>query len=70
MLSVAKYYSPEGKSIQDNAVTPEDLVLEPEPSAGDQGDDDADATPQITASDKPNEDSILKKAIEVAQKRS
>ena len=70
ILSVAKYYSPEGKSIQDNAVTPEDLVLEPEPSAGDKGDDDADATPQITASDKPNEDSILKKAIEVAQKRS
>ena len=69
ILSVAKYYSPDGKSIQDNAVTPEDLVLEPEAAAGGT-DDDADATPAIAAGDAKNEDSILKKAIEVASKRS
>ena len=28
ILSVAKYYSPDGKSIQDNGVTPEELVAE------------------------------------------
>ncbi len=70
ILSVAKYYSPDGKSIQDNAVTPEDLVLEPEQAGAAGADDDADAAPQLAAGDKPGEDAILKKAIEVAAKRS
>ena len=28
ILSVAKYYSPDGKSIQDNGVTPETMIAE------------------------------------------
>ena len=31
ILSVAKYYSPSGKAIQDTGVTPGELVQEPEP---------------------------------------
>jgi carboxyl-terminal processing protease len=66
ILSVAKYYSPDGKSIQDNGVTPNEQVVEEEPGIGDSDDDDA--TPQIPVK-KPTEDQILKKAIEVAQSK-
>jgi carboxyl-terminal processing protease len=67
ILSVAKYYGPAGKSIQDNGVTPNEQVTEAEPGIGDSDDDVADqvATP---APKKPTEDLILKKAIEVANK--
>jgi carboxyl-terminal processing protease len=65
ILSVAKYYSPDGKSIQDNGVTPEDVVVEPEPSAPDTGDDEPAVETTDTA--KPGEDVILKRAIEVAR---
>ena len=34
ILSVAKYYSPDGKAIQDTGVTPRTLVNEPEPQSG------------------------------------
>jgi len=68
ILSVAKYYSPEGKSIQDNGVTPEDLVVESDPSGVDV-DDDPDAPP-AAAGKKSNEDLILKKALEVVMKKS
>jgi carboxyl-terminal processing protease len=67
ILSVAKYYTPEGKSIQDNSVTPEELVIEPEPTVVDPDSDE----PQVAdAGQKNPEDTILKKAIEVAQKKS
>jgi carboxyl-terminal processing protease len=67
ILSVAKYYSPEGKSIQDNSVTPEELVIEPEPTVVDPDSDE----PQVADADQKNpEDLILKKAIEVARKKS
>jgi carboxyl-terminal processing protease len=65
ILSVAKYYTPDGKSIQDNGVTPDDLVGEAEPAIGDSDDDSAPEP--IPAAKKPSEDVILKKAIEVAQ---
>jgi carboxyl-terminal processing protease len=71
ILSVAKYYSPDGKSIQDNGVTPDDVVLEPEP-ASPSVDDDSD-TGQVNAATlntKPAEDLLLKKAIEVAKKKA
>jgi len=67
ILSVAKYYTPEGKSIQDNGVTPDDLVGEAEPAIGDSDDDSAPEP--IPAVKKPSEDVILKKAIEVAQSK-
>lgn len=69
ILSVAKFYSPDGKSIQDNAVTPEDLVMEAEPAGADP---DGDAEPQVADATQPKstEDLILKKAIEVAKSKS
>jgi carboxyl-terminal processing protease len=68
ILSVAKYYSPDGKSIQDNGVTPESVVIDPEAGSGDPEEDDA-ATPEPSTTKKPGEDVILKKAIEVAKAR-
>jgi carboxyl-terminal processing protease len=67
ILSIAKYYTPDGKSIQDNGVTPENVVIEPE--AGAEVDDDGDAAPAPPAS-KPGEDVILQKAIELARTQS
>jgi len=66
ILSVAKYYSPDGKSIQDNGVTPDEQVVEADQSIGDSDDDTADQTP----AKKSTEDLILKKAIEVAKKKA
>ena len=65
ILSVAKYYSPDGKSIQDNGVTPsqENIVIEPDAAA--EVDDDNDVTTPPPA--KPAEDMILQKAIAVAK---
>ena len=67
ILSVAKYYSPDGKSIQDNGVTPESMVIDPDAGGGEPDDDDA--TPEPSATKKPGEDVILNKAIEVAKAR-
>ena len=58
LLSVAKYHSPSGKAIQDQAVTPSVSVLtvEPEPESEEEA-------PAVQAA--PQEDLQLKKAIEV-----
>ncbi len=61
ILSVAKYYSPDGKAIQDNGVTPN--VLQAEADSGDAADDLPDATPDDNAK-KPASDELLHKAIE------
>jgi len=64
ILSVAKYYSPSGKAIQDNYVTPSVAVNETEPAA----DMDEEAPPETPQPpEKPGEDPVLKKAIEVVQ---
>jgi len=68
ILSVAKYYSPEGKSIQDNGVTPEELVAEAEAGGADV-DDDSEPAPAAPVA-KPNEDLILQKAIEIAKTKA
>jgi carboxyl-terminal processing protease len=68
ILSIAKYYSPDGKSIQDNGVTPEEVVLEPEAAGVDAGDDEPAQEAKVEA--KSTEDVILKKAIEIAHQRS
>jgi carboxyl-terminal processing protease len=68
ILSVAKYYSPDGKSIQDNGVTPETVVIDPDASTGDPEEDDS-AAPAPAAVHKAGEDVILNKAIEVARAR-
>jgi carboxyl-terminal processing protease len=69
ILSVAKYYSPDGKSIQDNGVTPEELVAEADAS-GPEVDDDGEPTTPVVTDKKPAEDLILQKAIEIAQKKA
>lgn len=63
ILSVAKYYSPSGKAIQDNGVTPTVPVIEAQP----QIEDDDTAPPEPVRTPK-GEDLLLKKAIEVATK--
>jgi len=65
ILSVAKYYSPSGKAIQDTGVTPSVPVQETEPVVVDD-----DGTPQaVEPPQQPaGEDILLKKAIEVVTK--
>lgn len=64
ILSVAKYYSPAGKAIQDNGVTPTVAVLEAQP----QIDNDDDAVQPEPSRPPKGDDIMLKKAIEVATK--
>jgi len=64
ILSVAKYYSPAGKAIQDTGVTPSVPMVETEPVP----ETDDDTTPAVTPQPKATEDLLLKKAIEVVTK--
>ncbi|MBZ5596299.1 MAG: PDZ domain-containing protein [Acidobacteriia bacterium] len=68
ILSVAKYYSPSGKAIQDTGVTPGELVQEPEPQA--ETDEDGEAVHPETTEPEHNagEDVVLKRAIELLNK--
>jgi carboxyl-terminal processing protease len=62
ILSVAKYYGPDGKAIQDIGVTPNTLITEPDAS----GEVDEDGEPVAPAAEaKPGDDPLLKKAVEV-----
>jgi carboxyl-terminal processing protease len=69
ILSVAKYYSPEGKAIQDTAVTPNVLAAD----VNDDNivpDEDENATPaDIQKKEVPQHDDQLDKAIEVLKNR-
>jgi carboxyl-terminal processing protease len=63
ILSVAKYYSPGGKAIQDTGVTPTVAVTEAEPIA----ELDEETPPETPPPpERPGEDPILKRALEVA----
>ncbi len=62
ILSVAKYYSPSGKAIQDTGVTPAVAVVDSQASIDSPEDDE---TMPPAPEQKSGEDSILKKAIEV-----
>src|SRR5579872_1725237 len=64
ILSVAKYYSPAGKAIQDTGVVPTVPMLDNSDASAEQDDD----TPQAEPQNKPNEDNLLNKAIEVVTK--
>jgi len=68
ILSVAKYYTRDGKSIQDNGVTPDEQVADADTSASVEPDDDDQAA--APAAKKSDEDLILKKGLEVVAKRS
>jgi len=69
ILSVAKYYSPEGKAIQDAAVTP-NVVVADTSDDGPPPDDDGNAAPtEIEKKTPPAHDDQLQKAIEVLKSR-
>ncbi len=69
ILSVAKYYSPAGKAIQDTGVTPNEAVQEPEPQLEGADEDNDGARPEAAeAEQKPGDDPILKRGIEVLAK--
>jgi carboxyl-terminal processing protease len=61
ILSVAKYYSPSGKAIQDTGVAPSVPMVENEPAPEADDDNPTPDTPPANSGDDP----LLKKAIEV-----
>lgn len=65
ILSVAKYYSPSGKSIQDDGVTPTVPVTAAEAFVDTEEDQEAPAAPEPL---KEEDDLLLKRAIEVLTK--
>jgi carboxyl-terminal processing protease len=70
ILSVAKYYSPSGKSIQDAAVTPNVLVASNDDDGGLPDDDGGAAAPEDkNAKPKNQNDDQLNKALEVLKNR-
>ncbi len=66
IITVAKYYGPAGKAIQDNGVTPTVAVIEAQPQL--EGDDENPQQQPEPARQPKGEDILLKKAIEVATK--
>lgn len=71
ILSVAKYYSPEGKAIQDTAVTPSVLVADSDDSAlPDEDQDTPPAADDTTKKQPPQQDEQLQKAIQVLKNHS
>lgn len=67
ILTVAKYYSPDGTSIQDKGVTPGTLVADAEPEVeyDENGDVVPSAAPEKTQPKKLEDDPVVKKAIEI-----
>lgn len=70
ILSVAKYYSPTGKAIQETAVTPNVVVADEADNAVSEDDDSAPATPEPEAKPKNTQDDQLHKAVEVLKHRA
>ena len=70
ILSVAKYYTADGKAIQDNGVTPATLVSEPEPQVD--VDENGEPLPTVQEPQQPKKtldsDPVVKKALEVLNK--
>jgi carboxyl-terminal processing protease len=70
ILSIAKYYTPNGKAIQDSAVTPNFVVADSlDDEAGLPDEDQPQATPDDQKKPKPQTDDQLKKALEVLKNR-
>ncbi len=67
ILSVAKYYSPDGKAIQDVRVAPSTLVADasPEIDYDDNGEPLPEAAPQAPQKQDLQNDPVVKKALEV-----
>jgi carboxyl-terminal processing protease len=69
ILSVAKYYSPSGKAIQDAAVTPNFVVADTDEDAGLPDEDQTTAPDDKSEKQKSQQDDQLKKALEVLKNR-
>jgi carboxyl-terminal processing protease len=69
ILSVAKYYTPAGKAIQDAAVTPNVVVAEEEDAVVSE-DEEQTPAPEQEAKPKNTVDDQLKKAVEVLKSRA
>ena len=65
ILSVAKYYSPSGKAIQDTAVTPNVLVADAQEDSGPTDEEGNAPPPEQKKPQTPEKDDQLQKAIEV-----
>ncbi|MBV9574678.1 MAG: PDZ domain-containing protein [Acidobacteriales bacterium] len=69
ILSVAKYYSPSGKAIQDTAITPNVLIADQDDAAALPDDGSAPPAEEIKKQ-PPQPDDQLRKAIEVLKTRT
>jgi carboxyl-terminal processing protease len=67
ILSVAKYYSPEGKAIQDTRVLPGTVVADAEPQIEYDDNDEPIVEPEAKPAQpkKLEDDPVIKKAIEI-----
>jgi carboxyl-terminal processing protease len=70
ILSVAKYYSPSGKAIQDTAVTPNILVADTEDEVALPDEDQESAPPDEGKKQPPQQDKQLHQAIQVLKNRT
>ena len=70
ILSVAKYYSPSGKAIQDTAITPNVVVADSLDDGISPDDEDNAAAPDKEEKAKPAVDDQLNKAVEVLKSRA
>jgi carboxyl-terminal processing protease len=70
ILSVAKYYSPSGKAIQDAAVTPNIVVADSDDDAALPDEDDGAAPADEEKKQPPQQDEQLHKAIQVLKTKS
>jgi carboxyl-terminal processing protease len=70
ILSVAKYYSPSGKAIQDAAVTPNVVVADETDNAIPDDDEDVQPAQEQEAKPKNTPDDQLNKALEVLKSRA
>ena len=69
ILSIAKYYTPSGKAIQDTAITPNVMVADADQDAVLPDDDSSNAEQQERKMEKQREDDQLHKAIDVLKSR-
>jgi carboxyl-terminal processing protease len=69
ILSVAKYYTPSGKAIQDSAITPNIMVADKDEDIALPDEDENAAPPDDARREKPREDEQLRRAIEVLKNR-
>src|SRR6202166_4144274 len=70
IISIAKYYSPSGKAIQDSAITPNVLVADAADDSVAPDDEDSTPTPDQEAKPKSPVDDQLNKAVEVLKSRA